>query len=209
VLPASIGSHTQERTAFQEAGHAVVLRMVGGHIFEIGIILDHRTNIWEGGVAPVPPVGAVAQIRTAFAGPLAEALFVANLYQSHPAADWTIDRPNSIHQLLNLLVQPGPIGVVFSANGQTKTLQFDKEMFGGDWQSVIDIVQQNVLQGQLQTLLEETIDLVNRADVWAAIIRVAEELLKLRPHSTIWKIEPSANGVNRIDTLIDELVEPL
>lgn len=209
MLPAAIGSHTQERSGFQEAGHAVLFRMGGGAIEEIQIALDLRTNIWEGQVKPAQMPGAEAILRTFFAGPLAEARLVANLYQPHPPADWTIDRAASIQQLSNLLNQPGPVAIQFSANGQAKVVNFDKEMFGGDWQEAQQLAQQNGLQGQLQTLLEETIDLINRDDVWGAIIRVAVELLKLKPRLLVWMVGPSAAGANPINKMIDGLVEPL
>jgi hypothetical protein len=208
MLPASVGSHSQERAAFQEAGHAVMFRILGGQISELEIILDFRTNVWEGAMAPVnDPVGE-QEIQTAFAGPLAEAMLVANLYPAHPPADWTIDKAASVPVLASIVKQPGPFAIQFAAGGQIKSLLMDKEMFGGDWLRAERAAQQNSIPpARVKTLLEETIDYVSRADVWDAIGQVAVELLKLRPHLLVWKIEQSASGNNRINDLIDGIVK--
>jgi hypothetical protein len=200
MLPGDIGHNTQERAAFQEAGHAVYLRGVGGAISQILLLHNYQSKLWEGGVGWAAPPMAQDTIRIHFAGPLAEARFVANLYDHQ--TDWRLDNVAAQLDLTNWPSVALTKNIRFVGGGNAKVMPFQRGMFSDDWDQAFALAAQAGLTVPQRTaLLGQVIDHINRDDVWAAIIEVAKRLLNARPRSTTFELDPAQTNQLVSDTL--------
>jgi hypothetical protein len=180
MLPGNVGDDTPERTAFHEAGHAVYLRGVGGSLSAIAIAQNLQTKTWEGGIGWTAPPGVHEQIRIHFAGPLAEARFVANVYDYQQ--NWRLDAVASQPGLTNW---PSPAlnkDVRFLSGALNKTLGLHRGMFSDDWDAAFaHAAALGLTVPQRDALLDQVISHINQNDVWEAIIEIAKRLLDVRP----------------------------
>jgi hypothetical protein len=186
MLPVNtLGNDTHERAAIHESGHAVVGSLLGGTLSQLILDVIYKDATWSGGCNFDPPLQSKDEVLCRFAGPLSEALYVANVHDHQHS--WKLSPGNLQHHLLQWPSAALLKNVVFNAGGQPKTLQLLRGMFSDDWDLALDLCNQKHFA--FPDILATAIGYVNTDEIWNKICSLANDLLKLPPKIT--RFEPN------------------